>query len=208
MWEDGIAAITADLHEWLRRQAEASDGWVPHRFELSFGIVDRERAAADPASIREPVSIAGGLRLRGAIDLVERRADGVLRATDYKTGRVWTKQGVVVGGGETLQPLLYALAAEALLGAPVESGRLYYCTADGGYVERVVPLDDARRGVVIEVVGIVDRALRDGFLPAVPRHGACGTCDYLPVCGPLEELRTSRKPAARLADLARLRSLP
>ncbi len=208
VWEDGIATIRADLHEWLRRQAEADDGWVPHRFELSFGIVDRERGDADPASVATPVPILGGLQLRGAIDLVERRESGMLRVTDYKTGRVWTKAGVVVGGGETLQPLLYALAAERLLAAPVESGRLYYCTADGEYTERVVRLDDAGRAAAAEVVRIVDRALQDGFLPAAPREGACNLCDYRPVCGPHEALRTSRKPPARLGELKRLRSLP
>jgi hypothetical protein len=34
--------------------------------------------------------------------------------------------GVVVGGGEVLQPVLYALATERLLGPHVDSGRLYY----------------------------------------------------------------------------------
>jgi len=208
VWEDGVAAVRADLREWLRRQAEAADGWVPYRFELSFGIVDRERADADPASVRDPVPLPGGLKLRGAIDLVERRTDGVLRVTDHKTGRPWAKPGLVVGGGETLQPLLYALAAEGLLGQPVEAGRLYYCTADGGYAERVVRLDTTTRQVAAELAGVIDGALRAGFLPAAPRPGACARCDYRPVCGPFEEQRTERKPAERLRDLARLRALP
>ena len=42
--------------------------------------------------------------------------------------------------------MLYALAAERLFAdAKVASGRLYYCTAAGGYEERVVPLDGAAR---------------------------------------------------------------
>jgi ATP-dependent helicase/nuclease subunit B len=208
VWDDGIAAVRADLREWLRREAEATDGWVPERFELSFGIVDRDRPDADPASVREPVPLPGGLQLRGAIDLVERRADGMLRVTDHKTGRPWAKPGVVVGGGQTLQPLLYALAAEQLLGAPAWAGRLYYCTADGGYTERVVRLDETSRALAAEVAGVIDGALRAGFLPAAPRPGACARCDYRPVCGPHEELRTARKPPGRLRDLARLRALP
>jgi CRISPR/Cas system-associated exonuclease Cas4 (RecB family) len=132
----------------------------------------------------------------------------VLRVTDYKTGKAWTRDGLVVGGGETLQPLLYALAAERILPEPVESGRLYYCTTDGGYTERVVPLDAAGRATVTEVVAIIDRALQGTFLPAAPRKDACRFCDYRPVCGPLEETRTARKPPERLVDLLRLRSLP
>ena len=111
-------------------------------------------------------------------------------------------------GGTVLQPLLYALACERLLSEPVEAGRLYYCTADGGYEERVVPLDAEGRRVAGEVVDIIGRALADGFLPAMPAKGACRYCDYRPVCGPHEETRTARKPKDRCADLERLRRLP
>ncbi len=135
------------------------------------------------------------------------RADA-LRATDHKTGKARAANGVVIGGGEMLQPVLYALACEQLLPEPVESGRLYYCTAAGGYEERVVPLDDGgprRRG---RGRRDVERALSAGFLPAAPASAACTYCDYRPVCGPYEEVRQRRKPADRLADLARLRSMP
>src|SRR5207245_9620341 len=91
---------------------------------------------------------------------------------------------------------------------PVEAGRLYYCTADGGYEERVVPLDAEGRRVAGEVVEIIGRALAEGFLPAMPDRGACRYCDYRPVCGPHEETRTARKPKDRCADLELLRRLP
>ena len=52
----------------------------------------------------------------------------------------------VVDGGAALQPVLYALAVEKLFpGQTVESGRLYYCTAAGGFAERTVPLDAAAK---------------------------------------------------------------
>src|SRR5262249_27785002 len=156
----------ADLHEWIGRQAEDASGWVPERFELSFAVGERDRAHADPASVDQPVEVLGGLKLRGAIDLVERRpADARLRVTDHQSGQVSAPDGVVVGGGEVLQPVLYALAAEALLAAPVVAGRLYYCTATGDYTERTVPLDAGSRGALETVVTIVGDALRQGFLP-------------------------------------------
>src|SRR5262249_24865701 len=127
VWDDGIDDIRADLREWLRRHADAPDGWVPDRFELSFDVVERDRAHADASSVDAPVEIQHGLKLRGAIDLIERRADGALRVTDHKTGKVSAPDGVVVGGGLVLQPVLYALATERLLGATVIEGRLYYC---------------------------------------------------------------------------------
>lgn len=205
VWQEGIALIRADLREWLRRAAHDGGGWSPDRFELSFGLSGR--AQADPASLPEPVETAGGLRLRGSIDLIERHACGVLRVTDHKTGKAWAKKGVAVGGGEILQPLLYALAAEAILKEPVESGRLYYCSSAGGYEERVVALEAESRAAIARVIGIISGALAQGFLPAAPAPDKCRFCDYLVVCGPREELRTRRKPAARIAELERMRGM-
>ncbi|MEE8523219.1 MAG: PD-(D/E)XK nuclease family protein [Thermoanaerobaculia bacterium] len=154
--------------------------------------------------------ILDGRRLRGAIDLVETHLEsGSLRITDHKTGAAPRQhRRLVVGGGETLQPILYALAAENLLGAPVEAGRLFFCTRRGGYQVVEVPVDDANREAAALVLEVVDRGLRDGFLPAAPRDGACEFCDYHSVCGPREELRIRRKHPQRLQLLGQLRNLP
>ena len=216
VWEDGINAIRADLHEWLRRHADVSDGWVPHKFELSFGLAGRGREDEDPASVPDPVSLelrtASGepqiLKLRGSIDLVERHVTGKVRATDHKTGKARASDGVVIGGGQYLQPVLYALACEKLLGDPVESGCLYYCTADGDYKFVEVALDEYARGYAGIMVETVGHALEEGFLPAAPAHEACVWCDYLAVCGPHEERRVRVKPQARLVELKGLRELP
>jgi ATP-dependent helicase/nuclease subunit B len=208
VWTDGLHAIRADLREWLRRAADEARGWVPHVFELSFGLADRRRATADRSSVPDPVRILDDVLLRGSIDLVERRGDGVLRVTDHKTGKARAPEGAIVGGGQVLQPVLYALVAEAVTGAPVESGRLYYCTADGDFTERVIPLDDVSREHARTAAGVIGSALSQGFLPAAPARDACRWCDYRIVCGPNEESRTARKPQDRLADLERLRSLP
>jgi RecB family exonuclease len=208
VWDDGIAAIRADLREWLERSALAADGWVPYRFELSFGLADRGRDHEDPASVATPVALDVGLVLRGSIDLVERRADGRLRVTDHKTGKVAAEKGAVTQGGTILQPVLYALACERLLPEPVDAGRLYYCTNAGDFTERVVPLDTASRTSAREVVQVVDDAMRAGFLPAAPAEHGCRWCDYRVVCGPYEFQRVKRKPEQRLKPLAQLRSLP
>jgi hypothetical protein len=207
VWDDAIGAIRADLREWLGRMAGAEDGWVPHRFELAFGLADRDRPHSDPASVGEPVTVLDRLRLRGSIDLVERRADGVLRATDHKTGKVAAEAGVVVGGGTVLQPVLYALACERLLSERVAGGRLYYCTSAGAFTERVVPLDPASREHAAVVVDTIGEALETGFLPAAPAPGACRWCDYRIVCGPREEQRVQRKPERQLERLLHLRTL-
>jgi len=209
VWQDGINSIRADLREWLRRTADSDDGWVPDKFELSFGLTsDRGPRGADPDSVSDPVEIMGDFKLRGSIDLVERHSSGKYRVTDHKTGKARAEKDTVVGGGKYLQPLLYALAAQKVLNQRVESGRLYYCTADGGYEDRVVPLDEFNLQTVTSVLTTIRQGLADAFLPAAPEEGACGWCDFLAVCGGFEEIRTRDKPRDRLVQLKRIRELP
>jgi hypothetical protein len=205
VWEDGVASIRADLREWLRRAADDDSGFVPWRFELSFGLPGRPEQ--DPGSHSDPVALDAGLAVRGSIDLVERRGDA-LRATDYKTGKERLGPDEIVSGGAILQPVLYALALEKLFPElNVESGRLYYCTSAGRFEARAVPLDPVARESARTLAEVVGRALEEPFLPAAPAEGACAWCDYRTVCGPHEEHRTRDKPKAPLADLLRLRGL-
>ncbi len=204
VWDDAIAAIKADLREWLRRVSLEPE-WDPIYFELSFGL--RERGERDPHSVEAPVPLDCGIQLRGSIDLVERSRAGSIRATDHKTGKVRAEQGAVIGGGEILQPVLYALALEKLLeGEVVEGGRLYYCTSTGDFTPVDVPLDTDAREAAKLVADTVHEALAKGFLPAAPTKGACEYCDYLRVCGPYEETRTERKKKEPLVPLQKLRA--
>ncbi|MCG8554493.1 MAG: PD-(D/E)XK nuclease family protein [Proteobacteria bacterium] len=206
VWQDGVASVAADLREWLRRASEDVSSLQPWRFELSFGL--KEPRARDPASVEAPVELASGLRLRGSVDLIERDAAGVLRVTDHKTGKVRVEPGAIIDGGKALQPVLYALAVEKLFpDLSVRSGRLYYCTVAGGFVEREVRLDDKARAAAQTLADTVGTALEQGAFPAFPEPGACEWCDYRRVCGPYEELRTRRKPPGPLESLRQLRGL-
>jgi ATP-dependent helicase/nuclease subunit B len=207
VWDDELAALRSDLAEWLRHTAEASARWQPQHCELGFGLLPGE--GRDPASRREPVVLEHGALLRGCVDLVERSGDGsVRRVTDYKTGAVDTKEGLIVAGGERLQPVLYGLAVETGFGVPVAESRLFYCTTRGGFSERVVPLDLRAREAGKLVLRVIDNAIAGGFLPPAPRKDACARCDYRAVCGPYEEERAQRKDQAPLAPLKDLRGLP
>jgi ATP-dependent helicase/nuclease subunit B len=192
VWRDGIDGIRADLREWLRLASEDPEGWRPERFELAFGLSGREQA--DAASSAEPVTVEGGLQLRGSIDLVERDRAGRLRVTDYKTGKVRAEKNFIIGGGKTLQPVLYALAARAVLKEEIAAGRLYYCTATGGYQERVITIDDRARAAAKVLTDTISDALEKGFLPAAPAEDECRWCNYRRVCGPYEEQRVMIKP--------------
>jgi len=207
VWDDGIAAIGADVREWVRRMIDAP-GWIPRRFELAFGPTGR--GATDPASVAEPVelgaTLGSPLALRGSIDLVEESLAGTLRATDYKTGLSRLKPDAVTAGGTSLQPVLYALVLERLFeGTRVEGGRLYYCTSRGEFREVTVALDGVARAAARVLADTLAHHFERAFFPAAPAKQACTYCDYLAICGPFEEAR-QRVKKEPLVQLGKLRS--
>jgi ATP-dependent helicase/DNAse subunit B len=209
VWQDEIASMTQDLRIWLEKLAEEGADWTPERFEFAFGLPDME--GRDEHSTREPALIDGRFRLRGSIDMIERhRKTRFLRVTDHKTGKNRTKVGqTIVDGGRVLQPVVYGLALKALFpDESVYSGRLFFCTAAGGFQPYEIPLmgDAPKRG--IEVLEIVDRAIEHGTLAARPAKDMCEWCDFQSVCGRDEERRTRRKDAKLFADLDALRKMP
>jgi RecB family exonuclease len=211
VWEDGVAAVRADLREWLRRASEDDSGYIPWRFELSFGLEQRRgRRQADPESVPGAVDLNSGIQLRGSIDLIERHTSGAARVTDHKTGKADAKRTQLIAGGESLQPVLYALAAEKLFAgqAKITSGQLYFCTSAGGFAEHVVPLDEKARAAADQIAEAIGDAVARPFLPASPGTGQCDHCDFRVVCGPYEERRTRRKPQGNLEPLLALRASP
>ncbi len=208
VWEDGVGAIRADVREWLRREVEEPTGYQPAYFELSFGL-SGQREASDQHSSVEPVALECGVKLRGSIDLVEKGSDGTLQATDYKTGKKRAKEGTVIGGGKVLQPVLYALTLEKLFpDVKVSGGRLYYASSTGGFDSVPVRLDETAREGAKAVADAVTEAITTGFLPALPDARECEYCDYKPVCGPYENIRTKKKKSPRMDKLVELRKRP
>jgi len=206
VWRDEIADIAKDLRVWVRRLPEFQD-WQPEYFEFSFGLQRDEDH--DPNSPLDPVLVDGRFKLRGSVDLVERkRGADLLRITDHKTGKNRTTDRTVIGGGAILQPVLYSLAVEQALGTPVGFGRLFYCTAPGGFTDHHIAINDTNRRSGLEALEIIDRAIELGFLPPAPNTGACTWCDFRAVCGPNEEQRLRHKSPDRLGDLEALRSRP
>ncbi|MEL6187406.1 MAG: PD-(D/E)XK nuclease family protein, partial [Myxococcota bacterium] len=102
---------------------------------------------------------------------------------------------------ESLQPMIYALAAETLVGAEVESSRLAYCTERERFSsDYTVPGPRARKRLS-RILEHIDAQLGEGWLPAAPRKGACKFCDYRPICGTDEERRNTRKTPDAKASL-------
>ncbi len=209
VWEDGIDQLRADLWEMIQRWSREHE-WIPTYFELGFGPLSaRDDSEKDEASRAEAVALDCGLQLRGSIDLVERRADGALRASDYKTGKARYVKVRTVQGGEVLQPVAYALVLEKLFpDRAIVGGRLYYCTSAGQFQDASVPLDADARAAFARLGDALDDALARGFLPAYPTADACKFCDFKVVCGAREVERVAHKDQAPLARLSLLRRTP
>lgn len=209
VYDGEVGAIRTDLRGWLR-QVIADDDYTPSHFELSFGLpVDDEH---DPASRTDPLLILERLLAKGSIDMVETAGDGVVRVTDHKTGKARDTRSLTVGGGEALQPLVYAYAAAGLLSAEVGAGRLWYSTRRGRYQSLTVPTGKYQRQSLETVLDTIDASVKRGFFPAAPREKACTWCDYRAVCGPHEELRLqikTRNPETRerLAEITHVRGM-
>ncbi|NUO51492.1 MAG: hypothetical protein HOV80_21770, partial [Polyangiaceae bacterium] len=203
----------------LAAERDKDDGFVPLFAELGFGL---DRAGLDPKSIRDSARVRGGYLLRGAIDRVDRRPDGQVRVTDFKTGRLpaEVRGPIATGKGKLNQPLLYALALEAIAGRVLSAGdrvdraRFFFSTerADFEVMEVALAEDNKERG--LSLLRTVDGAIERGHLLARPEKDACKTCDFLAVCGPDDERRLQWKKAEELAhkglerDLVSLRGMP
>jgi RecB family exonuclease len=189
IWHSEVRSIRADLLGWLQQKLALEAEWSPLACEREFDV-----------------ELDDGYRLIGRIDLIERRTGGILRVVDHKTGKPPEKRdGFIVGRGEGLQPLLYALAAEKALGERVSFGRLWYATIARNYETLDVTLDEFTRRRALAVLQRIDTAIATGWLPAAPRKDACKACEYLPICGPYEEDRLTHKSQPEWSALRELR---
>lgn len=206
---DEVQRMRIEMHAWLAQVLHERESLEPIRYDLSFGLPPHEHE--DPRSVIDAAVLDGGYLLHGAIDVVERHvATRQCRVTDIKTGTSFARPAMVIGGGEVLQPVLYALALEAIWKERVVDARLSFCTQRGGNTEHVITLDARARAGAKRVLELVDDALEKGFFPAAPRENACENCGYRIVCGPHEERRALRKDESSLDEghmFLRLRAL-
>lgn len=207
IWETDVESIRTDLRIWLVELAAIADAWTPVYAELGFGLPHRD--GLDPASTPAPVVLPDGRQFRGSIDLVEVATNGArVRIRDYKTSASPPRATPTVGGGQVLQPLLYATIAEALVDRPAAEGQLWFATARAGFAKRSVALTPYARRELDEVLAVIDQAVREGTLAAAPCEDACDFCDYRSVCGPYEVTRLRAKDPNAIAQLLALRERP
>ena len=132
--------LRSDLERYLRFAAETFSAHEPREFELAFGL------DGDP---HPPVALAGGaLELCGRIDRVdidERARSAVVY--DYKTSAA-VDPVARWDGGRRLQPALYMLAVEQLLGVEAVAG-LYQPLRSADLRPRGAAVADADPGLPV-----------------------------------------------------------
>jgi RecB family exonuclease len=165
--------MTLDIFLAAERQRETR-GW-PLAFEKP---IEDEEIAIGPGR---------SFLFRGFIDRVDRLGEDEYRIIDYKTGSPGPYEDIVhFGRGRTLQPALYAVALEQMLGRErpgrsprvVESGYLFPSRRGEGHEIMVRNFDRARLRLLLDdLLGLLEK----GCFIAGP-EAKCGYCDYGPVC--------------------------
>ena len=116
VWRSEIEDLRIDLRGWIQQVAAAGRWLDPGAFRIRFRQI--QGRVARPPQHRDEAVLDGGVRLRGAIDLIEKHpVRGTLRITDHKTGKPPQDLPKYIGGGALLQPLAYAMAAESAVGS-------------------------------------------------------------------------------------------
>ncbi|NQW17030.1 MAG: PD-(D/E)XK nuclease family protein [Chloroflexi bacterium] len=158
---------------------EAETGFTATATELKFGLgVDGHPAIE--------LSLPSGrtVAFRGAIDRVERGANGELSVVDYKTGSLnayKTMDDDPIAGGQRMQLPIYAMAARFIFGGDGEIEGSYWFTSErGAFQTRRVRLGDIEQ----EALATLDRiteGIGAGVFPAIPGppgYGGFANCVY------------------------------
>jgi DNA helicase-2/ATP-dependent DNA helicase PcrA len=165
---------------WRRTGFGASDDELQYRDRAVAALARyHERhigADSRPVWLERSFSFAiGQHQLRGRVDRVDQRADGVYELIDYKTGDRSTQSKLA----EDLQLALYRLAAREAWQLEAALGSYWYVLADERIPVPPAP-DDAERveRTVLEVAAGIEA---QDFEPR-PSYEICSWCDYRLIC--------------------------
>ncbi|MEK6709047.1 MAG: PD-(D/E)XK nuclease family protein [Nitrospinota bacterium] len=194
-WRLLRASVERQLEGFLRK-TYGDDGraWRVVQTEESFGRRDVPPLA---------VSLEDGRRLlvSGRYDLLERSAEGEYRFVDFKSGgsgRAVPKKNDPLGGGQWLQPHLYARHGREVLGREARIGAAYaFVTERRSYRLFPIPPEkiEALGPRVDRLLGHFLRAAEAGVFFPLP-SSACNHCDFVSICGPERGPRAARKAEA------------
>jgi len=160
-----------DLDVFIRRIRHDKPEWL----ELEYRFGEGDRAV-------EIQTASGPVRLRGAIDRVDRMNDRRLRVIDYKTGRTYGYHGArPFNGGRRIQHVVYTLAAMELLERDVAVMEYQFPTLNGESATVSYPVD--KLGDLERAIDRLVRIARSDFFSATENSRDCTFCNYREVCG-------------------------
>jgi ATP-dependent helicase/DNAse subunit B len=192
---------------------------VPVDVEMPFGLPRGRSGEPEPAA---EVTLEDGrtIRLRGLIDRLDMRSDGVPVVLDYKTGRAsspaeFERDPVV--GGRRLQLGVYAEAAKQRLGTDDAYAYYWFTSSRGGFKHVGYPWTAERRERFTDAVETIVDGIERGDFPPNPGdyngyYGSfenCSFCSFTRIC-PVdrdEELEQAIR-SNRLVDYVRLHEIP
>lgn len=160
-WRRDRTRILADLERFFADDAawRARTGAEPIAAERRFDTV-------------VPLPTGRALRVRGAIDRVDRLPDGRLVVIDYKTGRSKQYQDLTEDephqGGTCLQPVIYSAAAGNELGGGPVRFEYWFVTTTGKFARIGYDVTDAVATEVGAALGTIVDGISSGLFPLRP----------------------------------------
>ncbi len=164
-----VAGLDEDIRSFVRLVRELQP--EPMAVELRFGFTDAE-----------PVEIAvrgGHVRVRGAVDRVDRKLSG-LQVVDYKTGAPRMSPQEPFRGGRQVQHALYAKVVEQLLDQPVLDAQYHFATRRGQ--NRTVAFDPSHWDGFEDLVGDMLDGVAAGHFVPTDDGDDCRFCDFAEIC--------------------------
>ena len=183
-----MAALRVEVGSFVGMVAADDPDWM--QAELRFGSF----GSAYPA-VELELPRGDRLKLRGAIDRLDRLPSGGLRVVDYKTGSPRPfRAGDTFHGGRRLQQWLYASVAEQLTGSEVERMEYHFPTRKGENDRVVFWRSSMAQGAEL-VERLLDVAAAGRFLPTESTDD-CTWCAFARVCRVRSEYGKTRSPLA------------
>ncbi|NBC16371.1 MAG: PD-(D/E)XK nuclease family protein, partial [Bacteroidetes bacterium] len=166
--------LLADARVFLRAEARSPRDARPRFFELSFGFPPWKQTHDYDRTgwYRLPLTEDCTFLFRGKIDRVDALTDGGLVLWDYKTGSSRSfSPSDPLGGGATMQWLLYACALDDLHGGPVRAAGYFFTSVREAGRRLAFEPHDAHRQDAADLVRRLAALARSGTFPINPDGG-------------------------------------
>ena len=196
-WTAQKARILRDLDRFLDNDDEfrAETGYSFEMAELAFGTRPHSSNGLAIAAVQYPIDDSTVVAFRGRIDRVDRRPDGAVMVSDYKTGSTFAYNALKrtdpfekLAAGKHLQLPVYALALKEQAGGAPITAQYWFVSERAGFERREVLLDAATEDAFREIVRRFVDTIRAGYFPPIPGDEDrdswknCQYCPYDAIC--------------------------